>query len=401
MRPLIFATRRPPLPLDNGARIRTMRLAQALAQRFDVVLVTFADGPAYDETATSREELEEALPGARVELVAYGRRPPGGARRNLLRRRSDTFGHYATPSLRAALGRLLAERPDAVLHLDDPGVALAGIDLPAALTVVAPHNVEHRIIRDIGRRMPAAHRPGMAVEWRKIAAEERRCWRSADLCVAVSEIDAATMRAGGARAVEICPNGTDPHDALPLPPPEDGVLRLLFVGSLRFWPYAHAMSWFVREALPAILRSAGPVAIDVVGEHDAGLVDHPDVHYHGRVDSVLPFYARAHALVLPVFEGSGTRLKVVEAAMLGRTVVSTALGVEGLGLREEESYLRAEDAEGFGRAVARLRAEMLSDLGAAERRTALARAALAGLTWPALGEHLADLYEARLAPTGA
>jgi glycosyltransferase involved in cell wall biosynthesis len=397
MAPLIFATRRPPYPLDNGARIRTLRLAQGLAQRFDLVLVTFADGPAYDATTATRAELERALPDGRVELVPYGRRPPGGARRNLLRRASDTFGHYATRSLREALERLLADRPDAVLHLDDPGVALAGVALPAGLRVMAPHNVEHRIIRDIGRRMPPAHRPGMAVEWRKIAAEERRCWRRADLCVAVSEVDAATMRAAGAGAVEVCPNGSDPHDALaPVALAADGVLRLLFVGSLRFWPYAHAMSWFVREVLPALRAAAGPVVLDVVGEHEEDVVADPDVRYHGRVESVVPFYARAHALVLPVFEGSGTRLKVVEAALLGRPIVSTALGVEGLPLAEDVAYLRAEDAAGFAAAAARLRAELGSADPALAARCAHARAAVADLTWPRIAARLADLYEERL-----
>jgi glycosyltransferase involved in cell wall biosynthesis len=401
MEPLIFVTRRPPYPFDNGARIRSARLVQGLARRFELVLVTFADGPAYDDTTATRADLERALADCRIELVPYGRRPPGGARRNLLRRTSDTFGHYATRSLREALERLLAERPGAVLHLDDPGVALAGLGLPAGLRVMAPHNVEHRIIRDIGRRMPLAHRPGMAVEWRKLAAEERRCWRDADLCVAVSELDAATMRAAGARAVEICPNGSDPHDSLaPVALDGDGVLRLLFVGSLRFWPYGHAISWFVREVLPGLRAAAGPVVLDVVGEHDQDVSPDPDVHYHGRVESVVPFYARAHALVLPVFEGSGTRLKVVEAALLGRTVVSTALGVEGLPLAKDVAYLRAEDAAGFVGAATRLRAELSIGDPALAQRCSSARAAVADLTWPRIASRLADLYEEGLAPRG-
>lgn len=396
-RPLVFATRRPPVPDDNGQRIRTLRLAQGLARRFDLTLVTFASGPAYDETSASREDLERALPGASVELVPYGRRLPRGARRDVLLRRSDSFGHYATPALRAALARLVAQRPGCVLHLDDPGVALAGVAAGAALTAVAPHNVEHRIIRDVARRMPLAHRAFNELEWRKLAAEERRVWRAADLCVAVSEVDAATMRAGGAREVLVCPNGSDAHEALALDALGPGEpLRLLFVGALRFRPYAHALGWFVREALPRIREAAGPVALDVVGDHDGTLPQAPDVTYHGRVGSVAPYYRAAHVLVLPVFEGSGTRLKVVEAALLGRPIISTALGVEGMPLREDAAYLRAEDAAGFAAAARRLRGELAAGGAAAAARCGAARGAVAHLTWPRIAAALADEYEAQM-----
>jgi glycosyltransferase involved in cell wall biosynthesis len=394
---LIFATRRPPYPLDNGARIRSLRLAQGLAGRFEVVLVTFGDGPSYDATSATREELERALPGARVELVPYTRRPPGGARRNVLRRASDTFGHYATPSLRAVLRDLVAEHPEAILHLDDPGVALAGLSLSTALTAYAPHNIEHRIIRDVGRRMPAAHRPFMALEARKIAAEERRACRAVDLCVAVSGIDATAMRGAGARALLVCPNGSDPHEPLPLPELErGGALRLLFVGSLRFWPYAYAVSWFVRDVLPRAHQNVGPIALDVVGEHEEDVVASTYATYHGRVHSVIPHYAKTHALVLPVFEGSGTRLKVVEAALLGRPIISTALGVEGLELREDEHYLRAEDAPGFVAAIGRMRVELETHDPSLDRRCAAARMSLAKLTWPRIARDLADAYADRV-----
>lgn len=395
--PLLFVTRRPPFPDDNGQRIRTLRLARGLSERFDLTLVTFEGGPAYDDTTATREDLERALPGASIELVPYGQRLPRGARRDVLLRRSDSFGHYATPALRRALTGVLAEHTGAVLHLDDPGVALAGVGLGATLTVVAPHNVEHRIVRDVARRMPLAHRAFNELEWRKLAAEERRVWRAADLCVAVSDLDAATMRDAGARDVAVCPNGSDEHKPLPLPALVPGEpLRLLFVGALRFRPYAYALAWFVREALPAVRAAAGPVELDVVGEHEGDLPAAAGVTYHGRVDSVIPHYEHAHALVLPVFEGSGTRLKVVEAGLLSRPVVSTALGVEGLPMTPETSYLRAEDARGFADAARRLRTELESGDPALTARCCAARTALAALTWPQIARELAGRYVAQM-----
>ena len=392
--PLIFVTRRPPWPLDNGSRIRGLRLAQGLATRFELVLVTYADGPSYDASSACREDLERELPGVRLELVLYGRQRPGGARRNVLRARSDTFGHYATPAMRAALSRLAAEHPRAVMHLDDLGVALAGLGSGAGRFVFAPHNVEHRIMADLASRLPPTHRPFVALEARKIAAEERRLWRGADVCLAVSEIDAETMRAGGARRVEVCPNASDPHDALPLRPLTPGEpLRLLFVGSLHYWPYAFGMAWFVGEALAAVQEAAGPIVVDVVGDHPRDMARDAAVTYHGRVPELRPFYERAHAMVLPVFEGSGTRLKVIEAGLLGRPIVSTKLGVEGLPLRPDD-FLVAEDVEGFSAAAKQLRHELQAADPALRRRRDGARERLQHLTWPRVAAGLADLYSA-------
>jgi glycosyltransferase involved in cell wall biosynthesis len=393
-RPLIFATRRPPFPLDNGARIRAQRLAAGLSQRFELTLVTFADAPRYDDATWSRDDLERVLPRAAIELVPYGRRAPVGVRRNLLRRQSVDFGALATPTMRQALQALLARSPDSIVHFDDPAMALAGQGIQAALRVASTHNVEYRIMRDLGRAQPWFRRFFLEAEWRKIAAEERRAWRSADIVMACSEIDAATIRAAGAARVEVCPNGTDPSEPEPMQALATGEpLRLLFVGSGDFWPYELGLAWFAGEVMP-LLASDGPVVFDVVGTRPKQPVAAPGVTYHGRVADVAPYYRAAHALVIPVFQGSGTRLKALEAGAHRRPVISTRLGMEGLPLRAGEHYLHAEDAAGFRSAVETVR-KALSGTGASlEPVLTAARAEAESFFWPRIAADLADLYEA-------
>lgn len=391
---IVFATRRPPFPLDNGSRIRSARLATGLARHLDVRLVTFADGPAYDDTHATPADLERTLPGVTVELIRYGRAAPGGARRGALRRSSTTWGAYDTPSLRAALARAVAAAPGAVvLHLDDLGVGLAGLTVDGAVRAYAPHNIEHRIVQEIARQRGVAHRPFLELEWRKIAAEERRLWRTCDLTLAVSPIDAATMQAGGARRVELSPNGADPVAPPPLRRPAPGdPLRLLFVGTADYWPYELGIAWFVSEALPA-LRAYGPLHFDVVGAPPPQPVRATDVTYHGRVPDLTPHWEAAHVLVIPVFQGSGTRLKAIEAAVMGRPVISTALGVEGLPLEPGIHYLRAETAAEFAAAARRLREDLTSRPDEVERMTQAARTAVDALLWPRIADDLAALYQ--------
>jgi polysaccharide biosynthesis protein PslH len=193
------------------------------------------------------------------------------------------------------------------------------------------------------------------------------------------------MRAGGARRVALAPNGTDPCSPLPPAPTEFDPLRLLFVGNGAFWPYAHGLEWFAREVMP-LLASRWPVAFDVVGARPADPVAGPGITYHGRVPDVRPFYDAAHALVVPVFEGSGTRLKIIEAAFLGRPVISTGFGAEGLPVRAGEHYARAERAEEWVVAIEQLRVGALAHI--AER----AREALRDFTWPRIAAKLAETY---------
>jgi polysaccharide biosynthesis protein PslH len=393
---LIFATRRPPYPLDNGARIRAGRLIEGLAARFDVAVVTPRHAAGSGDGAVAAEEVAAALPSsvriAWADGLTASRR--AGQAAGLLRVRSYEWGRYATRALARTLETEIAAAPGAVLHLDDPGVALAArrAGLQTRLIAFAPHNVEHRIVRDSAAGSPA-RRALLGVEWRKIAAEERRLWRSADLCVAVSPVDAEEMRAGGARDVVLVPNGTDPVVAAPLPP-RNGSVQLLFVGSGTYAPNERGVAWFVREALPAV-RERTRVALDVVGRPPHRPLPAPDVHYVGSVPAVAPSYARAHAVVVPLFEGSGTRLKVVEAMAHRRPVISTSLGVEGLPISAGRHFLRADTPDEFADAVARVDG-WLGGSGELDGMVARADGVASELLWPEIAAKLAAEYEERL-----
>ena len=263
--PLIFAAAGLDLPPRGGAALRTHRLLTGLARDFAVTLVTYAHGENTNYQALSHEEIDAALPGIDVVTVPG---PRGDKRlRQLLsvpRRASFEFGRFATPRFRRAL-REAAQRTGAgVVHFDGPGAALSGL-VPGAVNAFAPHNVEHRIIAGTAEAATGARRRWSLLEARRMRREEEQLWREADLCVAVSELDAEAMRAGGAREAVVVPNGTDPVD--PLPPPIRAAgepVRVLFVGVGNYWPNEHGIAWTVREVLP-LVREQTDVVFDVVG----------------------------------------------------------------------------------------------------------------------------------------
>jgi polysaccharide biosynthesis protein PslH len=130
------------------------------------------------------------------------------------------------------------------------------------------------------------------------------------------------------------------------------------------------------------------IVFDVVGRPPRRPPTAPEIVHHGRVDDLAPWYAAADAVVVPVFEGSGTRLKLVEAAAHGRPIITTALGAQGLPLEPNVHYLHAETPSQFVSAIERV----ADRLTATEDLVQRARAAIAPLMWTNISASLGRTY---------
>lgn len=393
---LVFASRRSPFPLVNGARIRCHRLLTGLAEAFDTTLVTFEHHPGSPDGHCGRAELERLLPGIEVVTVpGLGPAKRLAQVRSLASRHSYVFGRYRRPAIRSAVLEAAARRRAAVVHFDDVGVAQFG-PVPGTLSVFAAADVEHRITAATAESTAGVRSLMARIEAPKVRREEERVWQDFPLCLAVSELDAEAIERGGARRVEVCPNGTDPVERLPPPRRASGeALRILFVGSGRYGPYARGVAWFVREVLPR-LRDATPATVDIVGESPPRPETGEGVRYLGTVPSVAPWYERAHVAVVPVFEGSGTRLKIVEAMAYGRPVLSTRLGAEGLPVQAGSHYLEADDAGGWVAALSRIAAGLQDGDPELQAMLDRARTAAEPFFWPAVVGRLVELYRHEL-----
>lgn len=135
---------------------------------------------------------------------------------------------------------------------------------------------------------------------------------------------------------------------------------ILFLGSFRHTPNVDAVEYLCREILPQIdplLLEKQPVSIVGTGLNDtirSFAKDLPHVRMVGWVPSVVPYIERARLTVIPLLYGAGTKRKLVQALMAGTPTVSTSIGVEGLGLRNDEHVLVADDAKAFAQSVERL-----------------------------------------------
>lgn len=130
-----------------------------------------------------------------------------------------------------------------------------------------------------------------------------------------------------------------------LAPCQDEVTKFLFIGRLDWPPNRDGLEWLLKEVWPTVVANRPSAVIKIVGTGNREWLKNYEhlkgVQIIGFVDSILDAYRDCHFTVVPIFYGSGTRIKVIESFAIGRRLISTKMGVQGAGL-DENDYNRAE-----------------------------------------------------------
>jgi glycosyltransferase involved in cell wall biosynthesis len=193
------------------------------------------------------------------------------------------------------------------------------------------------------------------IERRRAVAYERRLTARFARVIVASEEDRAAFGLD-ASSIHVVPNGI--QELAPADPAATDGRTILFVGLFRWPPNADAALHFARDILPSIRVQEPSARFVAVGKeppaelralHDGVTIDVP-----GYVDDLAPIYDRAAVVVAPIREGSGTRIKVLEALGRAKATVSTSMGAEGLEVRAGEDLEIADHVEPFAEAVVRL-----------------------------------------------
>jgi glycosyltransferase involved in cell wall biosynthesis len=398
---ILALTSRLPWPPREGHQLRAWHLLKALASRHEVTLLSFLRK---DDAPKQAGPLRAAL--ARLETFPIASEHSRLALGRSLLRGTVTqtpflVAKYDSDALRRRIREL--SRDADLVHFDMLPLMAHADCVPAGIPVAFnAHNVEHHLL---ARR--AEIEPGMAArrflsgQVPRLHRFERAACERADAILACSEPDAQALRGlAPGRDVEVIANGVDLIANRPAQTAPDAS-RLVFVGQMGWFPNRDGVDWFVQSVFPRILAARPDARFVLVGKADGYEVPADvagNVHLAGFVDDLRPSVHEAGVYVVPLRAGSGTRLKVLEAMALGKAIVTTTIGSEGIALRHDESALFADDAESFAAASLALMAdpERASRLGAAARHLAEAR-----YGWDAIGAQLLDCYDRLLASSNA
>jgi glycosyltransferase involved in cell wall biosynthesis len=244
-----------------------------------------------------------------------------------------------------------------------------------------------RIERSRFARTRARFHAAMLRRW------QPRLARSFGLCLTMTEVDRdLILAADSSLRVEVSVSGVDTSQFRPVADESDNA-ELLFVGNMRYEPNVDAMVYFCREVLPVIRRQVADATLRIVGINPGQSVKELEgngVIVTGGVPDVVPYYKGARVCVVPLRAGSGIRAKITEAMALGRPVVSTSLGCEGLNVTDGQDILIADDSMAFAEQTVRL----LKDSALRARIAANARQKVMALyDWDVIAAQLLKRFE--------
>ncbi len=352
----LFLSPEAPFPLAGGGALRSASLLEYLGPRYDVDLVVFRQPDAPDPRLD--------LPSGLVRSVTVFDLPPNsrGAVARVLRNASRVVRRVPPlvdrhRGFASALARLLAGRRYELGIVEHSWAAqyLDQVTPVCRRTVLDLHNVE-----SVLHERCAAAEPGPLAlvhrVFRDASRELEQNWFLRVSTVLVpSEQDAAAVCAiAPAARVAVYPNALPPA---PLPPAIDDE-AIVFSGNMEYHPNITAVRYFRRRVWPALRERWPRLRWRLVGRNPSAVASYtsgdPRIEVVGPVADAVAELARSRVAVVPLLSGSGTRLKILEAWAAGLPVVSTSLGAEGLGARDGETLLLADDAGAFAGAVTRL-----------------------------------------------
>jgi glycosyltransferase involved in cell wall biosynthesis len=291
-------------------------------------------------------------------------------------------------------------RPDLV-HFDSIDLGLyfrKGSPFPR---VLHHHNCESAMMT---RRAEKERNPLARLYLRHQAGKLRRLEQ--ELChrfqanVTVSEQDRLHLLALDPRAhVHVVENGTDTSYLSPIPGAEE-TDTLVFAGSLRWYPNLSGLEYFIEQVWPLLKQQRPQLRLYIAGRDPAASFLNwaqrdSSIKVVRDPDDIRPWIARGWVFICPILDGGGTRLKILDALAMGKAVVSTTIGCEGLQVTPGKDILVADSPRDFA-------AEVLRVLASADLRQQLAAAGRALVVqqydWRALAAQLRDTYECALNP---
>lgn len=386
-----------PYPPIAGHPIRNLNLLKRIAQKNEVWLLALMDEDQFPvDLGPLKDICQEVILIPFGEFSALAR--PLQAIQFLLQGTPPELRLYETKGMIDALRDLTHRVEFDIIQFEDSYMAHYQEYLPAGwqgkriLTFIdiayRQYDRIYRIETKILRKLRLWLYSRMMYNW------EPQYAGNFDLSVTMSDIDRDLLLSRNSSLnITTIPNGVDTHEFQPLPMPVDGSNNLVYVGNMSYRPNADAVTYFCEEILPLIHQKIPNVQFWIVGNQPLPEVyelQNEFVHVTGRVEDVQPFYQKSSVCVIPLRAGSGTRLKILEAMALGRPIVSTSVGAEGIDITDGDNILIGDDPQTFASHIVHL----LQDQAAWQRIATQARQfAVDNYDWDSITDKLLKTFD--------
>ncbi|WP_185284013.1 glycosyltransferase family 4 protein [Hymenobacter sp. NBH84] len=359
---------RVPFPPHDGGAIAMYDVVAGLAQAGHRVTVLAANTPKHAQHA---DVLDHLGPNVRLVPVSIDTRMrPTHALRNLLTSKLPyTVERFVNPSLDEQLTHILQTESIDIVQVEGTFVAWY-IDTirriaPHVPVVLRAHNVEYTIWQ-----MLASREHHFAKAWylrhlaRRLEQFERQYLPRFDAVAAITEPDRRRLLALGCpEPVAFIPAGVNATRLAPDPTIQPQPRTAFIIGSHEWLPNREGVEWFLTNIWPQVHEQLPELELHLAGRaippHIQQRHGRDNIHVHGFVESAAHFMQQYELMLVPLLSGGGMRIKIIEGMALGKCILSTGLGSEGIAVREGHDILLCDEPQVW---VARLRAYYQGEL---------------------------------------
>lgn len=312
---------------------------------------------------------------------------------NVLSHKPYVATKYDTRAMRNEIARVQDSRVVDLMHLDMLPLSVYSGAADGAPVVQVDHNVEYILLERRAANQKGISKRFWSVQAARLKRFETAAVERATRTIAVSDLDAEVLRQLAPRSeIRTVPNGVDTEYFQPVAEAANAE-ELVFVGAMTYYPNVDSVKYFVEDIWP-LIRAVRPNArFTVIGAHPPesikayGLA--PGINVVGQVPDIRPYVGNAAVYVVPLRVGGGTRLKILDAMAMGKAIVSTSVGCEGLEVSNGRDIAVADTPNAFAERVLSL----MNDAATRARMGTAARATVqAAYGWERLGAMQEAVY---------
>jgi len=352
---ILFLTTRFPYPPDDGGKIDTLTNLKILAKNFSLFL--FYIGTQDEKETKLKKEVK--IQG----IYNYSKDTKNnilGIIKNIFSPKPYTISKYHSQEIYKKIKKIIKNKNINIVFVDHLHMAYYGKmikqDFPKIKVVLREHNVEYifwkRILkeeRDIFKKI------FFWIQYRKVLNYEKKFFRIFDEYLMISPVDEKNIKKISPQVrTKILPPAVDtkkfnlsngirviPHS-------------IVVLGNFAWLPNLNGVFWFFKNVWSIIKRDFPNTKLFIVGKNppeELKKYQDEDVSVTGYVDDVRPWIAKVEVFIAPLFSGSGIRIKILEAMAMGKSIISTSLGAEGIDIENMKNIIIADNKEEFVKGV--------------------------------------------------
>ena len=345
---ILQITNRIPWPLNDGGNIATYNVTRNL---LDLTLLSLNTKKHFQDPKVLDKRLKVvAVP---IDTTVT----PLGVLKGLFSRMPYNIARFESEEFRDKIAQLLQNNEFDLILMEGIylGIYLATIRRFSPVPVVLrSHNIEHQIWERLAvNESNLLKRFYLADLAKKIRAFELKVFQEFEGIITISELDEAWYREQGfGGKLKTISAGAEVSPAFP--PQNWPEHSVCFLGSLEWQPNVQGLYWFIEKVWPTVIARFPDAQLHVGGKNppkELESLSAPGLTFHGMVPDAAEFILSSQVFIVPLHSGSGIRLKILEAMALGKCIVTTPIGAEGIAARNGEHLFLAADEISFAECI--------------------------------------------------